>query len=159
MDNGMKLRIFCLLMLAASVFSVAAGSGSIAPVNLRCEYLTNPQGIDVGQPRLSWLLESRSPNRRGLRQSAWQILVASSEKNLKRDRGDLWDSGKVESDQSIQVEYAGSALASRQACFWKVRVWDQDGQPSSWSQPAGWVCSSRTIGKAGGLDLRSRRKV
>ena len=134
----MKLRIFCLLMLAASVFSVAAGSGSIAPVNLRCEYLTNPQGIDVGQPRLSWLLESRSPNRRGLRQSAWQILVASSEKNLKRDRGDLWDSGKVESDQSIQVEYAGSALASRQACFWKVRVWDQDGQPSSWSQPAGW---------------------
>ena len=133
----MKIKCFCLLLFAF-MLPLFAESSSIAPVGLRCEYLVNPQGIDVMQPRLSWILEGRSTNQRRLRQSAWQILVASSEKNLKSDVGDLWDSGKVGSDQSIQVSYAGVALASRQECFWKVRVWDGTDQSSSWSQPTGW---------------------
>ena len=102
---------------------------------LRCEYLTNPLGIDVARPRLSWVIES---NRRGERQTAFQVLVASSEELLKKDKGDLWDSRKVASDQSIQLEYAGKLLESQQLCFWKVRIWDQDGKATGWSKPADW---------------------
>ena len=103
---------------------------------MRCEYLKNPWGLDTEQPRLSWILESPW---RGVRQSAWQILVASSGDKLNADQGDLWDSGQVTSDQSIQVEYAGKPLESRTCCHWKVRVWDKDGQPSPWSQSAQWT--------------------
>jgi alpha-L-rhamnosidase len=103
--------------------------------NLRCEYLANPLGIDVARPRLSWIIES---NRRGERQTAFQVLVASSEELLKKDQGDLWDSGKVASDQSILLEYAGKPLESQKFCYWKVRIWDQDGKASHWSDRAFW---------------------
>ena len=123
-------------------------------VNLRCEYRENPFGIDVVKPRLSWIVEGQSDKAqsgRGIKQTAYQILVASSEELLKNDTGDLWDSGKVESDQSIHVEYgsstslmAGKPLASNQKCFWKVRVWsaksaDSGQKPSPWSKPALWT--------------------
>jgi len=89
--------------------------------NMRCEYRENPLGIDVENPRLSWIIEERSqrPEVRGQKQTAYQVLVASSEELLAKDQGDLWDSGKVASDQSIQVEYAGKGMASRMACHWK----------------------------------------
>ncbi|MBI4325727.1 MAG: glycoside hydrolase family 78 protein [Chloroflexi bacterium] len=103
---------------------------------MRCEYLANPLGIDVTKPRLSWVIQS---DQRGQRQTAYQVLVASTPERLAKDQGDLWDSGKVASDQSIQVEYAGKLLASRQQCFWKVRAWDKDGKPSPWSAPASWT--------------------
>lgn len=79
------------------------------PVNLRCEYTINPLGIDVLRPRLSWVLEH---SERGHTQSAYQILVASSRENLLNDRGDIWDSGKVDSDRSVNVEYEGKPLES-----------------------------------------------
>lgn len=104
--------------------------------NLRCEYLGNPLGIDVTRPRLSWVLESA---KRGQMQTAYRILVASSKENLEKDTGDLWDSGKVESDRSIQVVYKGTPLKSHNHCFWKVRVWDKDGGESAWSLPAMWT--------------------
>ena len=75
---------------------------------------------------------------RGIKQTAYQILVASTPEILAKEKGDLWDSGKVAGDQSIQVEYAGKPLASRTDCHWKVRVWDKDGKASDWSQPALW---------------------
>ena len=103
--------------------------------NLRCEYLTNPVGIDATSPRLSWIITS---TRRGERQTAYQVLVASSPNLLSEDKGDLWDSGKVSSDESSQIVYAGSPLASRESCFWKVRTWDRDGEPGDWSQVAQW---------------------
>jgi alpha-L-rhamnosidase len=103
---------------------------------LRCEHLDNPQGIDATQPRLSWILDSTERN---VKQSAYQVLVASSQDNLAHGNGDLWDSGKVESDQSILVPYAGRPLISREACFWKVRVWDANGTASKWSKPALWT--------------------
>ncbi|MGO8699857.1 MAG: family 78 glycoside hydrolase catalytic domain [Limisphaerales bacterium] len=103
--------------------------------NLRCEYLVNPLGIDATHPRLSWVIHS---GRRGEKQTAYQILVASSEQLLGQDKGDLWDSGKVETDQSAQVEYAGQPLVSREDCFWKVRVWDAAGKPGGWSPAARW---------------------
>ncbi len=92
--------------------------------NLTCEYRTNPLGIDVLQPRLSWQLES---SQRGARQTAYRILVAVSETGLSGS-GLLWDSGKVSSDQSIHVKYGGPALVSGQRVYWKVLVWDEAGQ-------------------------------
>ena len=103
---------------------------------LRCEDLKNPSGIDILQPRLSWKLQSSS---RDEMQTAYQILAASSPANLDADQGDLWDSGKVTSDQSIQVGYAGKTMAARAHCFWKVRVWDKNGTASEWSKPAEWT--------------------
>lgn len=104
-------------------------------VNLRCEYRTEPLGIDVLQPRLSWTLQSQQ---RRQHQTAYRILVASDAANLKADIGDLWDSGKVDSSQTIAVVYGGKTLTSGMDCFWKVCVWDKDGRPSAWSRPAMW---------------------
>ncbi len=102
---------------------------------LRCEHLDNPLGIDLPQPRLSRSLESAE---RAQRQTAYQILVASNPDQLADDQADLWDSGKVDSDQSAYIRYAGNALQSGARCWWKVRVWDKDGRPSAYSQPAYW---------------------
>ena len=118
-----------------NTYQVNIESGNIYLSNLRCEYLNNPLGIDTTIPRLNWQIQS---DKRGISQSAYQVLVASTKKNLAQNIGNLWNSGKIKSDQSIQVEYAGSPLASGQDCFWKVRVWDQDGRVSAWSKPAAW---------------------
>ena len=115
-----------------------AGSTWAAAVqvdDLRCEYLRDPLGVDAAQPRLTWILTSDA---RGQHQTGYQVLVASTPELLKQDQGDLWDSGKVTSDETAQIVYAGKPLASRQACFWKVRVWDRDGAASDWSKPARW---------------------
>jgi len=108
---------------------------SSAPIDLRCEYRVDPPCIDALHPRLFWKF---SPNGRGQRQTAYQILAASSLKNLSANKGDLWDSGKVESDHSIQIEYAGKLLSSGQRVEWKVRVWDAAGKASVYSAPASW---------------------
>ncbi len=89
--------------------------------NLSCNDLRNPLGVETRQPRLSWMLDG------GQRQTAYRIVV-----------DDRWDSGRVESEQSVHVAYAGPRLVSRQACSWKVQVWDQDGQSGPWSEPASW---------------------
>jgi alpha-L-rhamnosidase len=102
---------------------------------LRCEQLTDPYGIDARQPRLTWQIEG---DQRDLRQVAYQVLVASSPENLSKDKGDLWNSGKVVTDQSLMIPYAGVPLKSRKACFWKVRVWTNAGE-TSWSRPARWT--------------------
>lgn len=109
------------------------------PANLLCEYLVNPLGIDETESRLSWELKPVHPETRGLRQTAFQILAASEPALLAQDRGDLWDTGEIASDQSLHVAYAGKPLRSRMRCFWKVRVWDQDGSRSAWSEPALWT--------------------
>jgi alpha-L-rhamnosidase len=109
----------------------------LRPVALRCEYLVNPCGIDSPQPRLQWVLESK-PGERGKKQTAYQILVAGGESTLRTGKGELWDSGKINSNQSAQVPYDGKSLSSRLLCWWKVRVWDEQGKPSAWSEPAHW---------------------
>ncbi len=100
----------------------------------RCEYRENPLGIDAPWLRLSWQLRS---DRRGARQTAYRIRVASSEAALADDTRLLWDSGRVETDQSVHVEYAGLALASGQRVYWKVAVWDDAGHQAE-STPAWW---------------------
>jgi alpha-L-rhamnosidase len=104
-------------------------------LGLRTEYLPNPEGIEATQPRLQWQLAS---TQRGQKQTAYRILVASSAEALARDDGDFWDSGKVMSDATSQIAYAGKPLNSGQRCFWKVQAWDKDGNASAWSEPAKW---------------------
>ena len=110
-------------------------TAEMRPTRLRCEYLTNPLGLGEPSPRLGWILESR---RRNQAQSAYQILVAESEEELNADRGTLWDSGKIASNRSVGVVYEGKRLGSRARCYWKVRVWDSDDNPSPYSEPASW---------------------
>ncbi|NOY40297.1 MAG: family 78 glycoside hydrolase catalytic domain [Planctomycetes bacterium] len=128
-------RYSLLLAALISIFVSHSALAAIQPEHLRCEYRINPMGIDVTAPRLSWELKSES---RAQKQSAYHLLVASSPEKLAADQGDLWDSGQVESDQTLHVEYAGKPLTSRTPCYWKVRVWNQEKTPSSWSEPASW---------------------
>ena len=111
----------------------AAGAPLTTVGHLRCENRDNPLGIDVPQPRLSWWMESSA---RGQRQSAYRVLVASSEALLHCGEGDLWDSGKVVGDRSLAVAYGGRALHSGQTCWWQVKLWEQAGQETAWSEPA-----------------------
>lgn len=104
--------------------------------DLKTEYSVNPLGIDTQEPRLQWRVASEE---RGQRQTAYQILVASSADVLAQDRGDLWDSGRVESSETTFIRYAGAKLASSQQVFWKTRSWDRDGKPSAWSDAASWT--------------------
>lgn len=85
-------------------------SGDLRVVRLRCEYLVNPLGIDETRPRLSWNIES---DRRGVRQTAWRVRVATSAEYLARGEADLWDSGRVEDDRTVHIEYDGVPLVSR----------------------------------------------
>lgn len=125
-------------MLVAIYTSASAGTGgeSLNVHTLRCEMLTDPEGIDVPAPRLSWMI---SGNTRGLMQTAYQVLVASTAEQLASDEGDLWNSGKVMSDQSVWVSYQGTELKSRTPCFWKVKVWTNAANDNgTWSAPAYW---------------------
>src|SRR5918999_336381 len=105
----------------------------LRPVALKCEYRVAPLGIGEKSPRLSWTLESEE---RAQLQSAFRILVAASERDLAAEEDLLWDSGRVESDRTIGVEYEGEALQSGSQCVWKVRVWDGANPPSPFSSPA-----------------------
>lgn len=133
-----------LSLLAVLLLASPAPLHAADVANLRCEYQNNPLGIDVEKPRLSWVIETKDEGgnlkpERGTRQTAYQILTASTPELLAQDKGDLWDSGKVEGEQSVHVGYAGKSLVSRTPCHWKVRVWDQDGKASKWSVPAFWT--------------------
>jgi len=138
-------------ILLSCLIATAMYAASVHPRELRLEYRVNPQGIDVAEPRLSWILAAASAKDRGLRQTAYRILVASSSRALAAGTGDLWDTGKVESGQSIQVVYRGRPLGSGARAFWKVQVWDQAGKASEWSQPAEW-----SMGLLGPEDWRGR---
>ena len=146
--TGQSTKLLTLLVyLTISILAVSYSEGAMEQKNnqsgstdftnegLKTEYLTNPIGIDCISPRLSWYVESCQ---RGQYQSAYHILVASSLELLNSDTGDLWDTGKIESDNTLHIEYQGKTLQSYQRCFWKVKVWDKNKTPSSWSQPASW---------------------
>lgn len=121
----------------------------ISPFDLRCEYTVDPVGIDARQPRFSWLLRA---DERGQKQSGYQILVASSESDLRAGVGSLpdakcaqgmrsamgirWDSGRVTSARAANVVYGGAALSSDERRWWTVRVWDQEGRASGQTAPA-----------------------
>ena len=133
-----------LILLAGLLLAQLHAANLIDP---RCEYHENPLGIDVAKPRLGWKMEEpqseisnlKSQIKRGVAQTAYQVLVASTPALLTKDQGDLWDSGLVASDQSLHIVYEGKPLSSRQHMHWKVRIKDQEGKLSGWSRPATWV--------------------
>ncbi len=128
--------LVCLSVLFIVIYSCSTPTENKLEVTaLECEYLTNPIGIDEGTPRLCWKIVSDED---GVMQKAWQILVASDMEKLSNNEGDLWSSDTVFSDQSTQIKYSGKRLDSRQKAFWKVRVWDNKGNVSDWSDAASW---------------------
>ncbi len=130
-----SLSIAVLLVTAAALHAAVVK-------DIRCENQVSPLGVDRAQPQLSWQMEDNQRNGapvKDQRQTAYQVLVASTPKKLADDEGDLWDSGKVLSDRSLHVAYAGKPLTSQTQCHWKVRLWDKDGTRSSWSDPAQWT--------------------
>jgi alpha-L-rhamnosidase len=132
-DVKMFFLIVSILSMVISTTTVA--KPSIKVDNLKCEYTQNPVGIDVNSPRLSWQLES---DNRGTTQSAYEIRVARKQKDLKSDKKSIWATGKIESDKSIQLKYAGAELKSGERVYWTVRVWDNNGKRSDWANPGLW---------------------
>ncbi|CAL1517745.1 family 78 glycoside hydrolase catalytic domain [Chitinophaga sp. MM2321] len=101
-------------------------------------------GSDILQPRFSWKIAS---GERGIKQTAYQLLVASSKEALSKGEADIWDSGKMDTDSSLDIVYKGKPLSSFQSCYWKVKIWTNNGkeatsQPSFWTmgllQPSDW---------------------
>lgn len=139
MRTSQKWRSRGIGILALSVGAVGLFGANVDTTfsvrGLRCEYLSNPLGIDVQKPRLSWLL---NPAENVRDQSAYRVVAASSPAILERDQGDLWDSGRVVSKQSTWIDYGGKQLNSGERVYWKVRVWSDAGQESQWSEQATW---------------------
>ncbi len=128
---------FTFLLVLSGVLATAFKgntAGEILLKNLQTEMLVNPEGIDAKKPRLSWEIYS---SQRSVEQTAYQVLVASTPEKLAADEGDLWNSGKVASGESVLVAYNGERLESRDDCYWKVKVWTNKGE-SSWSEGAYW---------------------
>jgi len=126
-----KLVIFSWLYL----LSIPLFAQDIKVAQLDCAYRNNPIGIDVLSPGLSWKLQSAKHN---IMQTSYQIVVSSSLSNLNKSIGDVWDTKKVKSDQSLQIKYKGKQLLSSKTYYWKVRVWDNSGHESAWSASAFW---------------------
>lgn len=144
--------VFLIPLALTTPAQSADGPAALSLRELRCEYLQNPLGIDELHPRLSWTLVS---NRRAEIQTAYEVIVASSEDRALAGDGDLWSTGRTLSDATNAIVYDGHPLVSGQRVWWKVRVWDRDGQPSVWSPVAWWemaFLSPNPPPQAGGPD-------
>jgi len=152
------MRMIFKILILFFVYSLIVQASQMNIHNLRCEYKPDPLGVDVENPRLSWNLES---NQRGVKQTAYQLFVASSLEILDSDKADIWNSGKIASDKSIQIYYEGNLLESNNKYFWKVKVWDQNNKPhtSEWAfwttglfKSSDWKASWIGLDKAVGDD-------
>ena len=133
---------------APPLVAPAAAIKPATAADLRCQYRANPIGIDNPRPRLSWTMDGNS---RGEKQTAYRVLVAASRAELDANQGALWDSGKVDTDRSLAIAYAGKPLASGGRYSWKVMLWDKDGRPTAWSAPAEF-----TMGKLAAADWKGQ---
>ncbi|MFH0758652.1 MAG: glycoside hydrolase family 78 protein [Bacteroidota bacterium] len=129
----MNLR--SLTLFSFSILLTTALVAQPAVVSLKTDYLTNPMGIDNPDPRLSWIIRSGQMN---TMQDSYEIRAALSDKDVARGRNLLWESGKVESSQSVHVRYGGPPLNSFQRVYWQVRIRDNHGKSSKWSEAAYW---------------------
>jgi len=120
-------------LLTALLLGPLATLHAIAPASLKTEFLENPLAVDTAKPRFSWIVEDSTP---GSKQTAYQVQVASSPEILIAGEANLWDSGKFVSGETLGIEYGGVPLASRSSAWWRIRIWDGDGNVSGWSKPA-----------------------
>ena len=140
-----RFRFLALLIGSAALltggvlFGADSSGASIFPDTLTCERLGEPVGIDAAEARLSWVNRATDENAQNLSQSAYRVLVASNEAILTENKGDLWDSGWVESDENLDIAYAGKPLETSRKIWWKVAVRDAAGAESAWSAPSFWV--------------------
>jgi alpha-L-rhamnosidase len=157
--------VACLLVLTVFFEGMIPISGQAEQVNLKkglmvteltTEYSKNPLGIDDMHPRLSWIMES---NEQAQNQSAYQVEVATTEEKLNQGQEDIWDTGKVLSDHSVNIPYSGSTLQSKTRYYWKVRVWDKNGQPTDWSETAWWEMGILNAKEWKALWISDRRKT
>ena len=123
-----------LVSIRFLLFSIPEQS-TLSVVNLRTAYQTNPVGIDVLKPGLSWEIVS---DERKVLQTAYQIRAALSAETLNSEKNLFWNTGKKASDQSVHVSYSGPVLKSGQRIWWQVKVWDNKGRESDWSDIAFW---------------------
>ena len=135
MFNAFAITVSILVFIIGPLSRTAHAADANPPDHLQCESMQQPLGIDITHPRLSWQLQDP---RRGARQTAYEIRVAGSPEALTQDHADVWDSGKVDSEQSVNVLYGGPAVESRRRYYWQVRVWDAQGQASLYSQATWW---------------------
>jgi len=144
-----RCLFFGLTSLAAcsAATSAAEATAKVFAERLRCECLTEPSGVDHGQPELSWIVTSPE---RGQKQTAYRVLVASTREKVEALEGDLWDSGKVASNATYGVRYAGSPLTAHQECYWRVMSWDKDDKSGDWSESSSW-----SIGILGQADWKA----
>jgi alpha-L-rhamnosidase len=117
------IRTACVSLAVLLTAATAYGQTAGKPVDLKCEHLINPLGLDAAQPRLSWRLDD---NRRGAAQTAYQLLVGTDSLAVSQGQASEWMSGKVTSGQQL-VTYAGKAMRPFTKYFWRVEVWDKDG--------------------------------
>ena len=121
------------IFLFLTFFVFANALAGLRPVSLRCEYQNNPLGIDVPKPRLSWQFTLSGRNQL---QTSYEIIVSDNLKDIQSANGLMWTSGKITSNQNTQIEYDGKELKSFTLYYWRVRVYDEKGSASTWSEPA-----------------------
>jgi alpha-L-rhamnosidase len=129
------LRLLEVMVTCLFLFTLTTSAQSTKPVKLECESLFTPLGMDTKEPLLSWKIQD---SRSGAAQTAYQIQVASTAEILAKDEGDVWDSGRVKSDNSRAVTYRGPALEPSKRYYWRVVIWDQNGKISAPSAPSWW---------------------
>jgi hypothetical protein len=129
LQNKLQITIICALFILISSHQAKAAE----IFDTKCGNIENPIGVSIKRQNFSWKLKSE---KRHVTQSAYQILVSDNLNKLDSDEGNIWNSGKVASDASIQVDYKGALLEAAKKYFWKVKVWDNEGSESEWSEVA-----------------------
>ena len=128
------VRILSFILLVSVMFSCSQKQESdlkgVIPFDLKCEYQTDPMGIDQINPVLSWKIKSE---KRGQIQTAYQLIVSDNKESLEKESGNIWDSKKIKTNKSENILFEGSGLKSGKAYYWRVRVWDKKGKKSQWS--------------------------
>ncbi|HVG17188.1 MAG TPA: alpha-L-rhamnosidase N-terminal domain-containing protein, partial [Chitinophagaceae bacterium] len=128
----LRLKSVFLFVWLIACSQIQAAS-PLQPGKLSCEYLVNPLGIDIAKPRLSWTLVSRERNQN---QSAYEIIISDDQKVVLAGKGDVWQTGKINSSQNLHIDYGGRPLKPFTKYFWRVKVYDSLGAASSWSEAA-----------------------
>jgi alpha-L-rhamnosidase len=123
------------ILFISLLLQVLSTQAQISVERILCDYQANPIGIDNTRPSLSWQLQS---SQRNVQQTAYRIVIADDFSLLQKNIGNIWDTKKVLSRQSLHIGFAGQKLVAVKNYYWKVMVWDNHGNVSPWSHTAKW---------------------